>query len=259
MDLFDLTGRVAIVTGGNGGIGLGMAKGLAGAGATVVITGRNAAKAEGALAALRALGCAVGFIEGDVRDEATCNRIVAETVAIHGRLDVLVNNAGAHAYGSAEKLSLEKWRVDIDTNLTAAFMLCRAAYEPLKKAATQRPHGGRIINVGSLASKGALSYSVNYCASKGGILQLTQALAVEWGPDGINTNCILPGWVETDITAGTKNTPGLPEMIAQRTPIARWGQPDDFAGIAVYLAGRASDFMNGSAITIDGGYSIKLL
>jgi 2-deoxy-D-gluconate 3-dehydrogenase len=259
MNLFDLTGRVAIVTGGNGGIGLGMAKGLAGAGATVVITGRNAAKAEGALSELKALGGEVGFIEGDVRDEATCNRIIGETVARYGRLDALVNNAGAHAYGSAEKMSLETWKVDIDTNLTAMFLLCRAAYEPLKQAGAQRPHGGRIINVGSLASKGALSYSVNYCASKGGVLQLTQALAVEWGPDGINTNCMLPGWVETDITAGTKNVPGLPETIAQRTPTGRWGHPDDFAGIAVYLASQASDFMNGSAITIDGGYSIKLL
>jgi 2-deoxy-D-gluconate 3-dehydrogenase len=259
MNLFDLTGTVAVVTGGNGGIGLGMAKGLAGAGAKVMITGRNAGKAEGALNELAALGGAVGFIEGDVRDEATCARIIAETVARFGQLDILVNNAGAHAYGSAEKLTLDDWYVDIDTNLTGMFLLCRAAYPELKKAGAARPHGGRIINVGSLASTGALAYSVNYCASKGGVLQLTKALAVEWGLDGINTNTILPGWVETDITASTKGVEGLPEMIAARTPTGRWGQPDDFAGIAVYLASRASDFMNGAAITIDGGYSIKLL
>jgi 2-dehydro-3-deoxy-D-gluconate 5-dehydrogenase len=259
MNLFDLAGHVAIVTGGNGGIGLGMAKGLAGAGAKVVITGRNAAKAEGALTELKALGGDAAFIEGDVRDETTCARIISDTVARFGRLDILVNNAGAHAFGSAEKLSLDDWYVDIDTNLTAMFLLCRAAYTELKKAGSGRPHGGRIINVGSLASKGALAYSVNYCASKGGVLQLTQALAVEWGCDGINVNAVLPGWVETDITASTKTVPGLPEMIAGRTPTGRWGQPDDFAGIAVYLASRASDFMNGSAITIDGGYSIKLL
>jgi 2-deoxy-D-gluconate 3-dehydrogenase len=259
MNLFDLSGHVAIVTGGNGGIGLGMAKGLAGAGAKVVITGRNATKAEGALAELRALGGEVAFIEGDVREEATCNRIISETLERFGRLDILVNNAGAHAFGSAEKLSLDDWYVDIDTNLTAMFLLCRAAYPALKQAGGERAHGGRIINVGSLASKGALAYSVNYCASKGGVLQLTQALAVEWGTDGINVNAVLPGWVETDITAGTKTVPGLPETIAGRTPTGRWGQPDDFAGIAVYLASRASDFMSGSAITIDGGYSIKLL
>lgn len=259
MNLFDLTGQVAMVTGGNGGIGLGLAKGLAGAGAKVMITGRNAGKAEGALKKLRELGTEAGFIEGNVREEAFAAKAVGETVERFGKLDILVNNAGAHAYGSAEKLSLDDWYVDIDTNLTGMFLMCRAAYPELKRAGTVRPHGGRIINTGSLASKGALPYSVNYCASKGGVLQLTQALAVEWGPDGINTNCILPGWVETDITAGTKTVPGLPEMIAQRTPTARWGQPDDFSGIAVYLASRASDFMNGGSVTIDGGYSIKLL
>ena len=254
MNLFDLAGKVAIVTGGNGGIGLGMAKGLAGAGAKVMITGRNAAKAEGALATLKALGAEAGFVEGDIRDETMPKRIVAETEARFGRLDILVNNAGAHAMGTAAELSLADWKVDIDTNLTAMFLTCQAAYPGFKKAG-----GGRIINIGSLASAGALQQSVNYCASKGGVLQLTRALAVEWGPEGINSNCVLPGWVETDITAGTKTVPGLPEYIAGRTPTARWGQPDDFAGIAVYLASRASDFMNGAGITIDGGYSIRLL
>jgi 2-deoxy-D-gluconate 3-dehydrogenase len=208
---------------------------------------------------LAELGAEAGFIEGDVREEAFAAKVVADTVARFGKLDILVNNAGAHAYGSAEKLSLDDWHVDIDTNLTGMFLLCRAAYAELKRAGAERPHGGRIINVGSLASTGALAYSVNYCASKGGVLQLSKALAVEWGPDGINVNCVLPGWVETDITASTKTVPGLPEMIAGRTPAGRWGQPDDFAGIAVFLASRASDFMNGSGVTIDGGYSIKLL
>jgi 2-deoxy-D-gluconate 3-dehydrogenase len=254
MNLFDLTGKVAVVTGGNGGIGLGMAKGLAGAGAKVMITGRNAAKADSALNELAALAGEAGFVEGDIRDRATPARIVAETVAKFGRLDILVNNAGAHAMGAAASLSLEDWNVDIDTNLTAMFLCCQAAYPEFKKAG-----GGRIINVGSLASTGALAQSVNYCASKGGVLQLTRALAVEWGPEGINANCVLPGWVETDITAGTKTVPGLPEHIAGRTPTGRWGQPDDFAGIAVYLASPASAFMNGAGITIDGGYSVRLL
>ena len=259
MNLFDLTGQVAVVTGGNGGIGLGMAKGLAGAGAKVMITGRNAAKAEAALKELSATGAEAGFIEGDVREEAFAAKAVADTVARFGKLDILVNNAGAHAYSSAEKMSLDDWHIDIDTNLTGMFLLCRAAYSELKRAGTERPHGGRIINTGSLASIGSLPYSVNYSASKGGVLQLTRALAVEWGPDGFNTNCIMPGWVETDITAGTKTVPGLGDMIVGRTPTGRWGQPDDFAGIAVYLASRASDFMNGAGVTIDGGYSIKLL
>jgi 2-deoxy-D-gluconate 3-dehydrogenase len=254
MNLFDLTGKVAIVTGGNGGIGLGMAKGLASAGAKILITGRNAAKAETALAELRALGAEAAFAEADVREEATSARVVAEAVERFGRLDILVNNAGAHAYGSASSLSLDDWYVDIDTNLTGLFLLCKAAYPALKQAG-----GGRIINVGSLASIGALSQSVNYCASKGGVLQLTKALAVEWGPEGINVNAVLPGWVETDITAGTKTVPGLPEMIAARTPTPRWGQPDDFSGIAVFLASPASAFVNGAGIVIDGGYSVRLL
>src|ERR1700722_16317084 len=155
MNLFDLTGHVAIVTGGNGGIGLGMAKGLAGAGAKVVITGRNAAKAEGALAELKALGGGVAFIEGDARAEATCARIISDTVAHFGRLDILVNNAGAHAHGSAETLSLDDWYVDIDTNLTAMFLLCRAACAELKKAGSGPPPGGRTINAGSRPSRGA--------------------------------------------------------------------------------------------------------
>ena len=247
MSLFDLTGKVAIVTGGNGGIGLGMALGLRDAGSKVAIAGRNAAKAADALAALG--GDAI-FIEADVTVKAACLAMVARTLEAFGRLDILVNNAGTTVRKPPQDLSEAEWHSVMDTNLTSAFLCAQAAYPAMKAAG-----GGKIINIGSVMSNFGAPYALPYAASKAGIMNLSKALGAAWAPDNIQVNTILPGWISTDLTAGAKaQVPGLNEMVLARTPAARWGEPSDLAGIAVFLASKASNFVTGAAIPVDGGY-----
>lgn len=254
MSAFDLTGRVALVTGGNGGIGFGMAEGLAAAGAAVMLAGRNAAKGEAAAARLRDAGAgAVAFAAADVTDEAACHALVAQTVAQFGRLDVLVNNAGINIRKPAQDLSLAEWRQVIDTNLTSIFVMCQAAYPAMKRGG-----GGKIINIGSMMSIFAASFVPAYAASKGGVVQLTKSLATAWAADNIQANAVLPGWIDTDLTATARaEVAGLNERVLARTPAGRWGRPADFAGIAVFLASRGSDFVTGTAIPVDGGYAAQ--
>jgi 2-deoxy-D-gluconate 3-dehydrogenase len=247
---FDLSQRVAIVTGGNGGIGLGMARALAAAGARVAVAGRNAAKSEAAVEELRALGGEPLAIRADVSDERSVDALVAEAVGRCGRLDILVNNAGTNIRKPAHELSLEEWRRVLDTNLTSAFLCARAAYPHLRRA------GGKIVNIGSMLSLFGVSFAPAYGASKGGLVQLTKSLAAAWAPDNIQVNAVLPGWIDTDLTReGRRQVPGLHERVLARTPAGRWGTPDDVAGIAVFLASAASDFITGVAIPVDGGYS----
>ena len=250
--MFDLTGRVAFVTGGNGGIGLGMAKGLAAAGASVVIAGRNKAKAEKALAELAKDGKAE-FAELDVLNETSCKEAIDRTAQKLGRLDVLVNNAGTTVRKPPQDMKADEWRQVLEVNLTAAFLCSQAAYPHMVKAG-----GGKIINTGSMMSIFASSYAAPYAASKGGIVQMARSLAVAWAKDNIQVNTILPGWIDTDLTRSAREqVPGLHERVLARTPAARWGRPDDFAGIAVFLASSASDFITGAAIPVDGGYSVQ--
>jgi 2-deoxy-D-gluconate 3-dehydrogenase len=247
MSLFDLTGRVAIVTGGNGGIGLGMAQGLQNAGARIAIVARNAEKAEAALAQL---GEGAIFIQADVTEKAACLAMVAEVTKTFGGLDILVNNAGTTVRKLPQDLTEEDWHKVMDVNLTSAFLAAQAAYP-----AFMARGGGKIINIGSVMSLFAAPYAAPYAASKGGIMNLSKALATSWARDNIQVNCVLPGWIETEMTAGAKaQVPGLNEMVLARTPAARWGQPPDLAGVAVFLASAASDFVNGAAIPVDGGY-----
>jgi 2-deoxy-D-gluconate 3-dehydrogenase len=247
----DLTGRVAIVTGGNGGIGLGMARGMALCGAAVVLAGRNAAKAKDALAALQEFGGNHAFLAADVTKSADCRRLVADTIASHGRIDILVNNAGTSVRKRPEALTEEDWRLVIDTNLTSALLCCQAAYPALKQAG-----GGKIINIGSMMSLFGAPYAAAYSASKGGIVQLTRSLATAWAEDNIQVNAVLPGWIDTDLTRGARRqVEGLHERVLARTPAGRWGEPDDLAGIAAFLAGPGSDFITGTAIPVDGGFS----
>jgi 2-dehydro-3-deoxy-D-gluconate 5-dehydrogenase len=248
---FDLTGKAAFVTGGNGGIGLGMAKGLASAGAKVVIGGRDMAKAERALAQLRAIGDA-DFVRVDAQDEASCRRAVEQAAERFGHLDVLINNAGTTVRRPPEELSIAEWSLVLQTNLTAAFVCAQAAYPQMRKAG-----GGKIVCVGSMMSIFASSYAIAYSASKGGIVQMARSLAVAWAKHNIQVNCILPGWVDTELTRQARSeVPGLHERVLARTPAQRWGEPKDFAGIAVFLASGASDFVTGAAIPVDGGYSV---
>jgi len=251
MQLFDLSGRVAIVTGGNGGIGLGMARGLGEAGATVVIAGRNKAKSEAAAAALRENGARVAGIVADITREDSCRSLIAAAVKAFGRLDILVNNAGVNIRKRPEAYTIEEWNTVLVTNLSSAFVCSQAAYPEM-----QRVGGGKIINTGSMMSIFGSAYATPYAASKGGIVQLTRSLATAWAKDNIQVNAVLPGWIDTDLTRRAREeVPGLHERVLARTPAGRWGLPEDHAGIAVFLASRASDFVTGAAIPVDGGFS----
>jgi 2-dehydro-3-deoxy-D-gluconate 5-dehydrogenase len=256
MKLFDLSGRVALVTGGNGGIGLGMARGMAEAGAAaVVIAARNREKSEAAAATLMAtapLTRAV-FVPLDVGDPDACRAAVRETLDRFGRLDILVNNAGMSVRKPPEDYAIGEWRAVLDTNLTGAFACSQAAYAPMKAQG-----GGKIINIGSMMAIFGAAYAAAYAASKGGLVQLTRSLATAWARDNIQVNAVLPGWIDTELTQAARHqVPGLNERILNRTPAGRWGVPADLAGIAVFLAAPASDFVTGAAIAVDGGYSAE--
>jgi 2-dehydro-3-deoxy-D-gluconate 5-dehydrogenase len=251
--MFDLTGRVALVTGGNGGIGLGMATGLAKAGATVMVAGRNAAKNDAAVAGLRALGAKAESIAVDVTDPASITAMVEETAKRLGRLDILVNNAGTNIRNRPETYKLEDWHSIINTNLTSGMLASQAAYPYLKA------HGcGRVINNGSMLSIFGLPLHVAYGASKGGVVQMTKSTAVAWAADGITVNVILPGWIDTDLTRKARqDMAGLNDNVLARTPSKRWGAPADFEGVAAFLASDAAAFITGVAIPVDGGYSVQ--
>ena len=249
MNLFDLKGKTALVTGGNGGIGLAMAQGLATAGAKVAIAGRDKAKNAEALAALpHAIA-----IEADLKEEKACRAMVEEAAKRLGRLDILVNNAGINVRKRPEEYALEEWKLVLDTNLTSAFVAAQAAYSHMRRAG-----GGKIVNIGSMMSIFGASFAAPYAASKGGIVQLTRALATAWAKDNIQVNAVLPGWIDTALTRKARDQiQGLHENVLRRTPAARWGEPKDLAGIAVFLCSAASDFVTGTAIPVDGGYSVQ--
>ena len=251
--MFELKGKVAVVTGGNGGIGLGMAKGLASAGARVVIAARNQEKSQAAVGEIARLGGEAIAVPIDVADEGLVEAAVRSVVDRLGRLDILVNNAGINIRKQPHEYTLAEWRSVLDTNLTSAFLCSRAAY-PLMKAAG----GGKIINIGSMMSIFGASFAAAYAASKGGIVQLTKALATAWARDNIQVNAVLPGWIDTELTQNARRqVQGLHESVLRRTPAGRWGGMDDMAGVAVFLAASASDFVTGTAIPVDGGFAIQ--
>ena len=251
MTLFDLAGRVAVVTGGNGGIGLGMAKGLAAAGAAVAVAARSAEKGETAAAELARSGAGSAFIALDVADEGSCRGMIEKTVARFGRVDILINNAGTSIRKPPEAYTAAEWYTVLDTNLTGALFCSQAAYPAMKEAG-----GGKIINIGSMFSIVGTSYGAAYAASKGALVQLTKSLAIAWAKDNIQVNAVLPGWIDTELTQGARrHVPDLHDRVLDRTPAGRWGVPEDLAGIAVFLASSASDFVTGAVIPVDGGYS----
>ncbi|PYM82125.1 MAG: 2-deoxy-D-gluconate 3-dehydrogenase [Candidatus Rokuibacteriota bacterium] len=253
MTLFDLKGKVAVVTGGNGGIGLGMARGLAQAGARIVVAARNPDKGRAAVTELERLGTDAIFCAVDVANEASVEAMVQQTVGTFGGVDILVNNAGTNIRKQPQEYTLAEWHQVLDTNLTSAF-LCSKAVHPLMKKAGR----GKIINIGSMMSIFGASFAGPYAASKGGIVQLTKATASAWARDHIQVNAVLPGWIDTELTqAARQQIPGLHERVVARTPDGRWGTGEDFAGIAVFLASPASDFITGTAIPVDGGYSVQ--
>ena len=254
MNLFNLSGKTAVVTGGNGGIGLGMAEGIASLGANIVISGRNAEKAGPALDALRGLGVKAEFIAADVTKKAECVALIAAAEKTFGKVDILVNNAGTSIRKMPEEFTEEEWHMVIDTNLTSAFLCSQAAFPAMKRAG-----GGKIINIGSMMSLFGAPYATPYASSKGGIVQMTRALATAWAKDNIQVNAVLPGWIDTDLTKRARSqVNGLQESVEKRTPEGRWGVPRDMSGVAAFLASAASDFVTGTAIPVDGGFSIAM-
>ncbi len=250
--LFDLTGKVAVVTGGNGGIGLGIAMGLAGAGANIVVAARSVEKTAQALEEIRALGVVAHSVNIDVTQEPAVQRMVTDTIDHMGRLDILVNNSGIAVRAQPQELTAAQWDSVVDVNLRAAFLASREAYSHMVSAG-----GGKVINVGSMYSIFGSDWGAPYAASKGGLVQLTKSLAVAWAKDNIQVNAVLPGWIVTDLTRGIQNAdPNRYDNISRRIPAGRWGDPSEMAGAAVFLASAASDYVTGATLTVDGGYSV---
>ena len=245
---FDLSGKVAIVTGGNGGIGYGIAQGLAKAGASILIAARQPAKNAQAVTALQALGVNALSISTDVQDEASVQAMVHGTVEAFGRVDILVNNAGINIRRAPQDYTLAEWQQVLNTNLTGVFLCARAVYPYMVQGG-----GGKIINIGSMTSIFGSSVAPAYSASKGGVVQFTKSLALFWARDNIQVNAILPGWIHTDLTASSSSE--RYNAIRARIPHGRWGEPDELAGAAVFLASHASDYVTGIALPVDGGYT----
>jgi 2-deoxy-D-gluconate 3-dehydrogenase len=255
VNLFDLTGKVAIVTGGNGGIGLGIAQGLAQSGAKIVVVGRNTEKSQLAAQWLQAqIGADTLVVTADVGQADQVERAAAETLARFGRIDILFNNAGINIRRPPQELTLAEWQEVLNTNLTSAFLFSKAVYLAMKNGG-----GGKIVNIGSMTSIFGASFAAAYATSKGGIVQLTKSLALSWAVDNIQVNAILPGWFDTELTEKAREQiPGLHERVLARIAVGRWAKPVDMAGTAIWLASAGSDYVTGVAIPVDGGYTASL-
>ena len=251
--LFDLSGKVALVTGGNGGLGLAMALGLAEAGANIVVAARNMDKTRSALNEIRSKGVQAEGVQVDVTQEAEIQRMVAKTVDAMGRVDILINNAGVTMRKEPQDLSADEWDQVLDVNLRAAFLASKTVYPHMKGQG-----GGKIISIGSMYSIfGGGGSGAPYSSSKGGVVQLSKSLAVAWAKDNIQSNAILPGWFMTDLTAAVPATqPDRYDLISRRIPYGRWGEPEELQGTVVFLSSRASDYVTGAVVTVDGGYSV---
>jgi NAD(P)-dependent dehydrogenase (short-subunit alcohol dehydrogenase family) len=253
---FDLTGKVALVTGGNRGIGFGMAQGLAQAGASVAIWGRDAKRNEEAVAALSKFGKAKGYAV-DVATEAEVDRAFEQTVQDFGRVDTVIANAGIGAGApSFSEMSTETYRKVLSVNLDGVFFTLRAACRHIVARAKAGDPGGSLVGVASLAAIEGQARGQHYAATKGAVISMMKAIAVEHARYGVRANAILPGWIATDMTELAQNSPVFAEKVITRVPSRRWGTPEDFAGVAIYLASDASSYHSGDTFVIDGGYAI---
>lgn len=251
-ELFDLRGKVAIVTGGNGGIGRGIADGLASAGSDIVIFARNEKKTAGAVGDIKKkFGVKAMGLQVDVGKEESIQNGVKQALDEFGQVNILVNNAGVNIRKMPEEYTVEEWDWILGINLRGAFLCTKAVYPSMKKAG-----GGKIINIGSMTSLFGLAKVLPYACSKMGMVQLTYTLALAWAKDNIQVNAILPGWIDTPLTVSARQDfPGLDDFVLDRTPAGRWGVPADFVGAAVFLASRASDFVTAEYIKVDGGFA----
>jgi 2-dehydro-3-deoxy-D-gluconate 5-dehydrogenase len=249
--IFDLSGRVAAVTGANRGIGRGIALGLAAAGASVAVMARKGDNNRAVVEELTKLGVPAMALVLDVRKRAELEPAIAEVEQTLGPIDILVNNAGMAIVKRALEADEKSWDMVIETNLTAVFLLSQIAARSMLKRGR-----GKIINLASEYSIFGARLIPSYSASKGAVVQLTKSMAIDLAPHNIQVNAILPGWIDTDLTAPVKNTPQYDEIIL-RTPAGRFGTPDEIAGAAIFLASDASNFVTGTVVTVDGGYSAR--
>jgi 3-oxoacyl-[acyl-carrier protein] reductase len=249
--MFDLHGKKALVTGGSRGIGRGIALSLAKAGATVIINYRSQTQeAEAVVAEIKKLGGESVALQADVSQKDSVTKMFAEIKNRFGRLDILVNNAGIVFMNPFEKITQEEWDKVLDTNLKSQF-LC------IQEAVKMMPSGGKIINIASIASGGVgvgFGNIAHYAASKGAVVALTEDLAIELGPRGININAIAPGIIETDMTTGLLSDEKTRTGLLSRIPKGRFGKPEDIGAAAVFLASDESDYLTGSVIYVDGGW-----
>lgn len=249
--MFDLSGKVALVTGGNGGIGLGIAMGLAEAGAGIAVAARDQSKTADALDQIGKLGVKTMGLSLDVTRETSVSSAISQVAQRFGRVDILVNNAGTVIRKAPEDVTVDEWDQVHDTNLRGTFLCAREVHPLMVRAG-----GGKIINIGSMTSVFGSDWVASYAASKGGVVQLTKSLALSWAKDNIQVNAILPGWIHTRLTAGIKRDhPKRYFSIKSRIPHGRWGEPTDMAGAAIFLASKASDYVTGVSLPVDGGYT----
>ncbi len=250
LDLFRLDGKIALVTGASRGLGAGMAKALASAGADLVLHEKDQPACEVATEIANRTVRRTALLTADFADRRAADHLMAEALSAFGRIDILVNNAGIIRRRPAVEHGDEDWDAVLEVNLTNVFRLCRAAGRHM----LERGEGGKIINISSLlAFQGGITVP-GYAAAKGGVAQLTKALANEWAPHGINVNAIAPGYMATDNTAPLRQDEVRSRQILERIPAGRWGLPDDLAGAVIFLASRASDYVNGHVLVVDGGW-----
>ena len=251
-NLFNLKGKVALVTGGNGGLGLGMALGLAEAGANIAIAARNPDKTSDAIKQIEGVGVRAISVPTDVTKETEIESMISQTLDKLGQIDILVNNSGVTMRKEPEDLSGDEWDHVLNVNLRACFLASKTVYPHMRDRGS-----GKIINIGSMTSIfGGGGSGAPYSSSKGGIVQLSKSLAVAWAKDNIQSNAILPGWFTTELTAAIpERQKERYQLISSRIPAGRWGDPEELAGVAVFLASPASDYVTGSVIAVDGWYS----
>ena len=253
MELFNLSAKVALVTGGNGGIGFSMAKAIGKAGAKIIIAGRNDDKNNESIEELKSIDVDCISLNVDVTSESSCDEMIKKSMSHFGKLNILINNAGTNIRKRPEDYELDEWKSIIDTNLISMFICSKACFPHFKSVG-----GGKIINIGSMHSLFGAPLGSAYSASKGGVVQLTKSLANSWAKDNIQVNAVLPGYIDTKLTQQARvDIPELQKRVEERTPVGRGGNPDDLGGIAVFLSSDGSNFISGTAIPVDGGYSIN--